>query len=278
MFLRKTGMAIAIAAIMSSGSAFALGDTDTDIASNNDVLSDNTSITKTNTTNTTNTAIATDLSDNGSFNDTNSHNSASDTDLLSNNDTDLLSNNTDNSVNDSGNSKNVVATDDSFNSKSVDMDIDKTEDSYNTKTSSLDVDKTEDSYNTKNVMATDDSFNTKNVDIDKTDDSYNTQNSIDDSYNTTNNAEWKMYSSTESHFINIDTDTVVATSSLSGSIGGVGVTYGAGGFLGNDVAVHNMNMMSGMNGAAGITTVSQNTGANSLTQQAVTTNASVFTN
>ncbi|ELL9330602.1 hypothetical protein [Vibrio fluvialis] len=221
MNVRKSGMAIAIAALMTSGLAWADTSNDAfgsdDVASHNDLFSDNTAINTTNTT--TNTAVATDLSDNGSYNDTNSNNAQ------------LLSNNTDNSVDDSGN-----------------MD---------------------DSYNTDNSV--DDSGNM----LTYTDDSFNTTNT------TSNSAQWNnsanMYNHEESYEISIEADTVVASASLTGSVGGVGVNY-TGGFLASDVDVRNVNSLSGMNGVAGITTVSQNSGANSLTQQAVSTNASVFTN
>lgn len=223
MNVRKSGMAIAIAALMTSGLAWADTSNDAfgsdDVASHNDLFSDNTAINTTNTTTTTNTAVATDLSDNGSYNDTNSNNAQ------------LLSNNTDNSVDDSGN-----------------MD---------------------DSYNTDNSV--DDSGNM----LTYTDDSFNTTNT------TSNSAQWNnsanMYNHEESYEISIEADTVVASASLTGSVGGVGVNY-TGGFLASDVDVRNVNSLSGMNGVAGITTVSQNSGANSLTQQAVSTNASVFTN
>ncbi len=200
MNVRKTGIAIAVSALMASGVAWADSNDafgSDDVASHNQLLSDNT------------TTVLTDAS---STSDTDTYTTTtSDTDLLSNNDTetnllsnnetdtDLLSNNTDNSVNDSGNTSNSAQWADNSNT-------------------------------------------------------YNTDNSMD---------------------LDLDADIIVTTSVLDGSVSGVGVNYG-GGFVSAGVSVSNMNSLDGMSGAAGIVTVSQNSGANSLTQQAVTTNASLF--
>ncbi|MFH4247308.1 hypothetical protein WAI89_21380, partial [Acinetobacter baumannii] len=69
---------------------------------------------------------------------------------------------------------------------------------------------------------------------------------------------------------------VVASSSLMGGVTGASVIY-ATNADDTRVRVENMNTLGGLGGAAGITTVGQNAGSNSLVQQSVTTNASVFT-
>jgi len=186
------------------------------------------------------------LSDNETYVDASTANTATDS---FNTDTDLLSNNTDNSV---------TATD---SSTTTDADVDLL--SNNT-----------DSSTTDNSTSTD-------ADVDLL--SNNTDNSVDNSGNSTstNTATWtnsaNTLSNSESYELDIDSEIVVANASLQGSITNVGVEYDGGGFLSSGVSVNNMNTMDGMNTAAGIITVSQNSGSNSLTQQSVTTNASLFT-
>ncbi|MDF4588430.1 dentin sialophosphoprotein, partial [Vibrio parahaemolyticus] len=76
--------------------------------------------------------------------------------------------------------------------------------------------------------------------------------------------------------VHMDTDMVVASSSLMGGVTGASVIY-ATNADDTRVRVENINTLGGLGGAAGITTVGQNAGSNSLVQQSVTTNASVFT-
>ena len=69
---------------------------------------------------------------------------------------------------------------------------------------------------------------------------------------------------------------VVANSEVMGQVHSASVTYDAG-EKDAKVKVENVNNLGGLDSAAGITTVAQNAGANSLIQQSVATNASVFT-
>lgn len=184
------------------------------------------------------------LSDNETYVDASTANTATDS---FNTETDLLSNNTDSSTTDS--------------STTTDADVDLL--SNNTDSST-----------------TDSSTNT-DADVDLL--SNNTDESVNNSGNSTstNTATWtnsaNTLSNSESYELDIDSEIVVANASLQGTITSVGVEYDGGGFLSSGVSVNNMNTMDGMNNAAGIITVSQNSGANSLTQQSVTTNASLFT-
>lgn len=157
----------------------------------------------------------------------------------------------------------------------------------------------------------DDSFNTEdsfNTDLD-----YNKTNTTNTTNTTTNtsstnegndNSSWDsemnmnswMFVKKESTDISIDVDTVIAESALSAEVTGNTVSYGASsspassrGFgrgHGHDnddsccggLTVTHTNSLSGFDGAAGINVVGQNAGNNSLVQQAISTNASVFTN
>jgi len=74
----------------------------------------------------------------------------------------------------------------------------------------------------------------------------------------------------------MDVDMVVADSKVMGGVHSASVTYKADA-KDAKVKVENVNNLGGLGGAAGITTVAQNAGSNSLIQQSVATNASVFT-
>ncbi|NAW59012.1 hypothetical protein [Vibrio sp. V36_P2S2PM302] len=102
----------------------------------------------------------------------------------------------------------------------------------------------------------------------------------------------QSWSNSQSLDIRLDMDTVVAQNDLSGEVSNTSVSYGAssspsqsfGRGHGRDdeaccgsLTVNHSNSLGGFNGAAGINTVAQNAGNNSLVQQAVSTNASVFT-
>ncbi len=224
------------------------------------------------------------LSDNETYVDASTTNSATES---FNTDTSLLSNNTDNSMTDNSNTQ---TTDADFELTSTNTDNSIT-DSGNTQTTDTDVDLL--SNNTDNSTTDNSNVETTDTDVDLL--SNNTDNSTTDnsnvestdtdvdllSNNTDNSAQWNnsanTFSNDESYELTIDSDIVVASSSLSGTVSGVGVEYDGGGFFSAGVSVNNMNTLDGMNSAAGIVTVSQNSGANSLTQQAVTTNASLFT-
>ncbi len=69
---------------------------------------------------------------------------------------------------------------------------------------------------------------------------------------------------------------VVASSNLMGQVYSTSVNYDSSD-EDNVLRVENVNNLGGFNNAAGITTVAQNAGANSLVQQSVATNASLFT-
>ncbi|MGR5471141.1 dentin sialophosphoprotein, partial [Vibrio astriarenae] len=74
--------------------------------------------------------------------------------------------------------------------------------------------------------------------------------------------------------LQMDSDTVVATSEVMGSVSSTSVNYST---MEKDstVRVDNVNNLGGMDGASGITTVAQSAGGNALIQQSVATNASV---
>ncbi len=213
MSIRKTGIAIAVGALLMSGSVWADNDSSNDafgsddLASHNDVLSDNeTNLLSDNTT----TTIVTDASDNSDMSTNDSNN---DVDLLSNNDTEtnLLSGN-------------------------------------ETETNLLSGNETETNLLSGNETTT----------------------------SWTSNSWSSMEYTTE---IDIDSDIVIASSDLEGTVTGNNVFYGSGGgfgFVNPGGPVSNSNSISGMDGAAGITTVAQISGPNSLVQQSVNTNASLF--
>ncbi|MGF1909464.1 hypothetical protein L4C38_08490 [Vibrio kasasachensis] len=92
-----------------------------------------------------------------------------------------------------------------------------------------------------------------------------------------------------SHNLSFEVDMVLAKSDLDGHISNTSVKYGesaSSGYhhrgcnkcAGAGVKVNNTNTMKGFNNAAGITTVGQSAGANSMVQQSVVTNATVQTN
>ncbi|MGD8111542.1 hypothetical protein [Vibrio sp. TRT 17S01] len=93
-------------------------------------------------------------------------------------------------------------------------------------------------------------------------------NSWSDSLNTT--------TTTTNTSISLESDMVVADADLNGSISNVSATNTQLALFGYQ-RVSSANSLDGFSGTAGITTVGQNAGANSMVQQAVTTNASVFT-
>jgi len=75
----------------------------------------------------------------------------------------------------------------------------------------------------------------------------------------------------------IESDSVVAEADLNGTVSNVSATNSQSALLGIQ-RVRASNSLDGFSATAGITTVGQNAGANSMVQQAVSTNASVFTN
>lgn len=93
-----------------------------------------------------------------------------------------------------------------------------------------------------------------------------------------------------SHKLSFEVDMVLAKSDLDGHISHTSVEYGESASMGYHgrggcnkcagagVKVNNNNTMTGFNNAAGITTVGQSAGANSMVQQSVVTNATVQTN
>ncbi|GAA5646960.1 hypothetical protein [Vibrio proteolyticus] len=118
----------------------------------------------------------------------------------------------------------------------------------------------------------------------------NTWTSLSNEQTFMNEQSWSNKQSLE---ISVDMDTVVAQNDLSGEVSDTSVSYGAtsspaqsrGRGHGHDnseeccggLTVNHSNSLGGFNSAAGISTVAQNAGNNSLIQQAVSTNASVFT-
>ncbi|MEH0740129.1 hypothetical protein H4F05_01295 [Vibrio cholerae] len=236
MNLQKTGIAVAMSALFVSGIAWA------DNNNSDDFLSHNT-----------------DSSNNWD----DSANTVTQTETVYDNDTD-------NSVANSGNTANL-ASGNTMTDNSVD-------DSGNTATYT--------EANSEIDNSVDDSGNTANIASGNTltdnsvDDSGNTNSSTNDSYNdgSDNSNTWNNSANTytTTYEIDLDSDTVVASSTLSGNVTGVAVVYGAGGNQGR-VSVDNINRMDGFGSAAGIVTVAQNAGSNSLIQQSVSTNASVFT-
>ena len=209
MILSKTGLAIAVSALLFSGSSLAFNGVDD---GNGNAQWDDSA----NTTNTTNTnTLGVGIDD--SFNQLtdNSDNLDVEVDDSFNDDT---TNNTNTTLG--------VGIDDSFN-----------EYEYTDNSDTLDVE-------------IDDSFNDNS-----TNDSYNT----DDSYNT----------------LSVSTDMVVASSTLNGTAAGLVIYTNTDDFA--DIEVGNYNSIDGMSGVAGIVTVGQVAGANSLVQQSVVTNANLFT-
>ncbi|KAB1458036.1 hypothetical protein [Vibrio panuliri] len=118
-------------------------------------------------------------------------------------------------------------------------------------------------------------------------DSANVGNGDDNNKEWHNSANTTMTTTTTKHELNFEVDMVVAKSDLDGHITNTSVEYGeAAGMTryrgcskcaGAGVEVRNSNNMTGFNNAAGITTVAQSAGANSFVQQAVVTNATVQT-
>ncbi|MGF1697842.1 hypothetical protein L4D20_06010 [Vibrio kyushuensis] len=218
-------------------------------------------------------AISVLLASGGVFADSNDSNGSDD--ILSGNN---LNSNQNNSVNDSGNgnlddSGNTLTATDNSTNDSGNLDV---EDSGNTLTA------TDNSTNDSGNLDVEDSGNT----LTATDNSTNDSGNVDDSGNVLTNTEndndstWNnsnnRLSNNESYEITIESDTVIANATTLGSVAGATVVYGAGGNHGQ-VSVDNMNTMNGFGSAAGITTVAQNSGGNSLVQQSVAVNASVFT-
>ncbi len=170
----------------------------------------------------------------------------------------------------SNNTTYVDASDTTTTTTNTDLSDNNSFNDTNSNNSSTDVDLLSNNDTETNTLTSNDN----DTDVDLL--SNNTDNSVNNSGNSSNSASWSDSSSTQTYELNIDSEVVVANASLSGNVSGVGVSYG-GGFVSAGVSVNNMNSLDGMSGAAGIVTVSQNSGANSLTQQAVTTNASLFT-
>ncbi|MBA5761242.1 hypothetical protein H2O73_02710 [Vibrio sp. 404] len=210
MNLKKTGIAVAMAAMMMSGAAMAgygggYGgtDTDVDVLSNNDLLSDNNV-------------------GNGPGHDNN----------------DITTNN--------GNDDNDIDTNNGNDDNNL-IWIDKSNDGND-----------------------DNEFTSNNGNDDNT--WRNSNNQIDASHN-----------------LSFEVDMVLAKSDLDGHISNTSVEYGESASMGYHhhgcnkcagagVKVNNTNTMTGFNNAAGITTVGQSAGANSMVQQSVVTNATVQTN
>lgn len=244
MNLQKTGIAVAMSALFVSGIAWADNNNSDDFLSHNTDSSNNWDDSA-NTVTQTQTVYDNDT-DNSVANSGNTANLASGNTM------------TDNSVDDSGN----TATYTEANSE-IDNSVD---DSGNTANIA--------SGNTLTDNSVDDSGNTATVASGNTNSSTNgSYNDGSDNSNTWNNSA-NTYTTT--YEIDLDSDTVVASSTLSGNVTGVAVVYGAGGNQGR-VTVDNINRMDGFGSAAGIVTVAQNAGSNSLIQQSVSTNASVFT-
>ncbi|CAM3267921.1 MULTISPECIES: hypothetical protein [Vibrio] len=170
----------------------------------------------------------------------------------------------------SNNTTYVDASDTTTTTTNTDLSDNNSFNDTNSNNSSTDVDLLSNNDTETNTLTSNDN----DTDVDLL--SNNTDNSVNNSGNSSNSASWTDNSSSQSYELSIDSEVVVANASLSGNVSGVGVSYG-GGFVSAGVSVNNMNSLDGMSGAAGIVTVSQNSGANSLTQQAVTTNASLFT-
>jgi hypothetical protein len=109
-------------------------------------------------------------------------------------------------------------------------------------------------------------------------DSYNdhSNNSITDASNNSSNMKDSGNTTDTSHIF--DMDQVVASSVLMGSVARTTVTYGMSDENKGDFNVtHSNNIDNSFSTVSGITTIGQNSGANSMVQQSVTTNASVFT-
>ncbi|GEA62608.1 hypothetical protein [Vibrio comitans] len=188
-----------------------------------------------------------------------------------------------------GSGNNHNNTDD--NSKSLDVT-----DSFKLD-SDIDVDKsnnsTHDTDNSKSLDVADSFKVDTDIDVDKSNNStHDTDNSknldIADSFNidadgSTNNSNNRTYE------LDIDATFVVATSELNGEVDENEVEIGSSG-AGYDrgrkgpsrpsasgaVNLRAVNSVDGMRNVAGITSVAQNAGANSLVQQSVNTNASII--
>lgn len=264
MNLQKTGIAVAMSALFVSGIAWADNNNSDDFLSHNTDSSNNWDDSA-NTVTQTQTVYDNDT-DNSVANSGNTANLASGNTMTDNSVDDSgntatyteANTDTDNSVANSGNTANL-ASGNTMTDNSVD-------DSGNTATYT--------EANTDIDNSVDDSGNTATVASGNTNSSTNgSYNDGSDNSNTWNNSA-NTYTNT--YEIDLDSDTVVASSTLGGSVSGVSVVYGAGGNKGR-VSVDNINRMDGFGSAAGIVTVAQNAGSNSLIQQSVSTNASVFT-
>jgi hypothetical protein len=197
---------------------------------------------------------------------------------------------TNNSVNDSNNTKtyNKTSAEDSYNTKTYTKTSTDTNNSVNDSNNTKNYTKNEDSYNTATTTSTDtnnsvnDSNNTKNYT--KTEDSYNQDNdSATGGYATaTGDGKVEINNSTndsstvsaQSHGIANRGGSVTNTASsaeLNGAVSGIQI-----GKAEDAVAVPvAVNTMSGVYGNAGITQTVQNSGHASLAQQAVAVTGSV---
>jgi len=231
MNLKKTGIAIAMAAMMMSGAAMA------GYGGGADYLSDNT----------LEIGAGNDNNNNGGGNDNNQYTSNDGND------------NNDNNNNGAGNDHNKYTSNNGDDNNKIGGGDDNNKE-WN---DSANVGNGDDNNKEWNHSANNTATNTMT----------NSQNIIDASHN-----------------LSFEVDMVLAKSDLDGHITHTNVEYGEsaksgyhprGGCntcAGAGVEVNNTNTMTGFNNAAGITTVGQSAGANSMVQQSVVTNATVQTN
>ncbi|GEA51538.1 hypothetical protein VIN01S_23420 [Vibrio inusitatus NBRC 102082] len=252
MNMNKTGIALALAAILLSGNAFADGRRGNDGPNTQSVPSDSVEVDD-NYVNGGNNNKQWEDSANMQGSGNNHNNTDDNSNSLEvadsfNLDSDIDVDKSNNSTHDTDNSKNLDVAD-SFN-LDTDIDVDKSNNS------------THDTDNSKNLDVAD-SFN---IDAD---------GSTNDSYNQT-------------YELDIDATFVVANSSLDGEVNDNEIEIGSsgGGYeqrgrssrpsASGAVNLRAVNSVDGMRNVAGITSVAQNAGANSLVQQSVNTNASII--